>query len=311
MRCRTIALPMLGPVRLSGQQCGPGDVYLVGTGPGDPSLLTLRAVQLMQSADVVLYDRQVASLEAFASGSGHQLHDDADDGCSCRRLVSDDILRLVHGGARMVYVGKQAGYHTATQAEIHAMLCQFAEEGSTVVRLKGGDPFIFGRGGEEMQYLEERGITVHTIPGAALTAGYRACDWSVVRHVLCMSYRYASHSALLSSLSFALSSLMDFAGITAGAGICAELGIPMTHRGVATSVRFLTGHARASGEADLDEAVAAAADPHTTLIVYMGLKMLPTLTAQLRGATTLLYMRHAAGWYVHESSVASSGCMAS
>ena len=66
----------------------------------------------------------------------------------------------------MVYVGKQAGYHTATQAEIHAMLCQFAEEGNTVVRLKGGDPFIFGRGGEEMQYLEERGVTVHTIPGA-------------------------------------------------------------------------------------------------------------------------------------------------
>ena len=76
-------------------------------------------------------------------------------------------------------------------------------------------------------------------------------------------------------------------GVTAGAGICAELGIPMTHRGVATSVRFLTGHARPSGEADLDEAIAAAADPHTTLIVYMGLKMLPTLTSQLLG--TLAY----------------------
>ena len=94
--------------------------------------------------------------------------------------MSDDILRLVHGGARMVYVGKQAGYHTATQAEIHAMLCQFAEEGNTVVRLKGGDPFIFGRGGEEMQYLEERGIIVHTIPGAVLNAG------------ICV-YEYAAH----------------------------------------------------------------------------------------------------------------------
>jgi len=82
--------------------------------------------------------------------------------------------------------------------------------------------------------------------------------------------------------------LCNLTGITAGAGICAELGIPMTHRGVATSVRFLTGHARASGEADLDEAVAAAADPHTTLIVYMGLKMLPTLTAQLLGAPNIL-----------------------
>ncbi len=85
----------------------------------------------------------------------------------------------------MVYVGKQAGYHTATQTEIHAMLCQFAEEGNTVVRLKGGDPFIFGRGGEEMQYLEERGINVHTIPGAAVTAIVRAPQ-CCAHHVLCM-----------------------------------------------------------------------------------------------------------------------------
>jgi len=85
----------------------------------------------------------------------------------------------------MVYVGKQAGYHTATQAEIHAMLCQFAEEGNTVVRLKGGDPFIFGRGGEEMQYLEERGITVHTIPGAVLTATICACEY-VTYNVRCI-----------------------------------------------------------------------------------------------------------------------------
>ena len=80
--------------------------------------------------------------------------------------MSDDILRLVHGGARMVYVGKQMGFHTATQTQIHEMLCQFAEAGNSVLRLKGGDPFIFGRGGEEMLYLEERGIRVHTIPGA-------------------------------------------------------------------------------------------------------------------------------------------------
>ena len=66
----------------------------------------------------------------------------------------------------MVYVGKQAGLHTRTQEEIHALLCQFASEGSTVLRLKGGDPFIFGRGGEEAQYLQERGIAVYTVPGA-------------------------------------------------------------------------------------------------------------------------------------------------
>ena len=81
------------------------------------------------------------------------------------RLVSPEILRLVSGDARMVYVGKNRGYHTRTQTEIHELLCEFAEQGSRVIRLKGGDPFIFGRGGEEMQYLQQRGIKVHTVPG--------------------------------------------------------------------------------------------------------------------------------------------------
>eukprot|EP00882_Tetradesmus_deserticola_P012095 GHRQ01012814.1.p1 GENE.GHRQ01012814.1~~GHRQ01012814.1.p1 ORF type:complete len:310 (+),score=150.11 GHRQ01012814.1:661-1590(+) len=191
----------------AGERQAPGKVFLVGTGPGDPGLLTLRAAQLMQTADVVLYDR----------------------------LVSDDILQLVHAGARMVYVGKQAGYHTRTQAEIHQLLLDFAEAGATVIRLKGGDPYVFGRGGEEVQYLQQHGIKVHCVPG-----------------------------------------------ITAAAGICAELGIPMTHRGVATSVRFLTGHSREGGELQLDETLAACADPHTTLIVYMGLGTLPLLVRQLR-----------------------------
>lgn len=84
--------------------------------------------------------------------------------CTCR-LVSPDILRLVHDGARMVYVGKQKGLHTRTQDEIHELLCHFAMEGSSVLRLKGGDPFVFGRGGEEVQYLQQRNITTHVIPG--------------------------------------------------------------------------------------------------------------------------------------------------
>jgi uroporphyrin-III C-methyltransferase len=89
----------------------------VGTSPGDPGLLTLRALQLMQTADVVLYDR----------------------------LVSDDILALVGPAARMVYVGKEAGFHSASQAEIHELLSLFATKGHRVVRLKGGDPYVFGR----------------------------------------------------------------------------------------------------------------------------------------------------------------------
>lgn len=185
---------------------GPGQVFLVGTGPGDPGLLTLRAAQLLQSADVVLYDR----------------------------LVSDDILRLVNPGARMVYVGKEAGYHTRTQDEIHSLLQAFAEAGACVIRLKGGDPYVFGRGGEEVQYLQARGIKVHCVPG-----------------------------------------------ITAAAGICAELGLPMTHRGVATSARFLTGHSREGGEEMLAGQMEGMADEHTTLIVYMGLQTLPTLYRQL------------------------------
>ncbi|KAK9850443.1 hypothetical protein WJX84_011166 [Apatococcus fuscideae] len=158
-------LQLLRARQSSPAEC-PGEVYLVGTGPGDPGLLTLKAVQLLQTADVVLYDR----------------------------LVSTDILKLIHNGARMVYVGKESSFHTRTQDEIHELLCQFAQEHVTVVRLKGGDPYVFGRGGEELQYLEERGVQVHCIPG-----------------------------------------------ITAASGISAELGIPLTHRGMATSVRFLTG----------------------------------------------------------------------
>ncbi|GIL74296.1 hypothetical protein Vretimale_2044 [Volvox reticuliferus] len=195
--------------RNQGPTSGPGEVFLVGTGPGDPGLLTLRAAQLMASADVVLYDR----------------------------LVSDEILQLVNPAARMVYVGKTAGYHTRRQEEIHELLLAFAEAGALVVRLKGGDPYVFGRGGEEVQYLSSRGIRVHCVPG-----------------------------------------------ITAAAGICAELGIPLTHRGVATSARFLTGHSREGGEEALDESVALAADPYTTLIVYMGLQTLAKLTQQLLGA---------------------------
>ncbi|KAK9808403.1 hypothetical protein WJX73_000995 [Symbiochloris irregularis] len=193
-------------------QDGPGEVHLVGTGPGDAELLTLRAVRLMQSAEVVLYDR----------------------------LVSHEILDLVHKDATMVYVGKEKGFHTRTQTEIHELLCSFAQQGKTVLRLKGGDPYIFGRGGEEVEYLQHRGITVHCVPG-----------------------------------------------ISAASGISADLGIPLTHRGSATSVRFVTGHLRKEAES-LPEAEfmmpGAPADPHTTLVVYMGLSTLPTWSQQLQAA---------------------------
>ena len=79
--------------------------------------------------------------------------------------MSAEILDLVHKGATLVYVGKEKGFHTRTQEEIHELLCSFAQQGKVVLRLKGGDPYIFGRGGEEVEYLQQRGITVHCIPG--------------------------------------------------------------------------------------------------------------------------------------------------
>ncbi|CAD6230706.1 unnamed protein product [Miscanthus lutarioriparius] len=184
---------------------GPGRVALVGTGPGDPELLTLKAVRAIEAADLVLYDR----------------------------LVSNDVLDLVGEGARLLYVGKTAGYHSRTQEEIHELLLSFAEAGANVVRLKGGDPLVFGRGGEEMDFLQQQGIKVEVIPG-----------------------------------------------ITSASGIAAELGIPLTHRGVATSVRFLTGHSRNGGTDPLHVA-GNAADPDTTLVVYMGLSTLPSLAPKL------------------------------
>jgi len=205
--------------RGSSDENGPHSVHLVGTGPGDPELLTLKAVRLMQQADVVLYDR----------------------------LISSEILEFVNEDALMIYVGKEKGFHTRTQPEIHELLLQFCQSGALVVRLKGGDPYVFGRGGEELDYLQQQGVDVQCVPG-----------------------------------------------ITAAAGISSTLGIPLTHRGVADSVQFITGHLRkpasaspgqAFDEETLDElrvlAGKVSRDVSTTLVVYMGLSTLSPLSLEL------------------------------
>jgi len=114
-----------------------GKVYLVGAGPGDPKLLTLRAAELLAKADIVIYDR----------------------------LVGSSILKLAPKVAKKVYVGKRSGKHEVPQDKINELLVKAASEARTVVRLKGGDPFLFGRGGEEAEVLQEKGIDFELVPG--------------------------------------------------------------------------------------------------------------------------------------------------
>jgi uroporphyrin-III C-methyltransferase/precorrin-2 dehydrogenase/sirohydrochlorin ferrochelatase len=185
-----------------------GQVTLVGAGPGDAELLTLKAVRALQSADVILFDD----------------------------LVSSDVLELARREARRMLVGKRGGRTSCKQEDINNMMVDFAKSGKRVVRLKSGDPMIFGRAGEELARLQAEGIPVDVVPG-----------------------------------------------ITSAAALAASLGVSLTHRDHAQSVRFVTGHSR-NGELPVNIDWKAIANPTETTIFYMGGRTVAKIEAALVAA---------------------------
>lgn len=183
-----------------------GVVHIVGAGPGDPELLTLKALRVLQDADVIVHDR----------------------------LVPDAILDRARRDARRLYVGKTRGDHSVSQDRIEQLMIDEARAGQRVVRLKGGDPLVFGRGGEELEAMRAAGVAVFVVPG-----------------------------------------------VTAALACAASAGIPLTHRGHAQAVTFVTAQGRAGG-ADADWTSLAV--PNHTLAIYMGAERAENIAARLIAA---------------------------
>ncbi|HDZ09494.1 uroporphyrinogen-III C-methyltransferase [Pseudohongiella sp.] len=160
---------MLTLIKANQTKLPAGEVWLVGAGPGDPELISVKGLRLIRQADVLIYDR----------------------------LVSSELLSEAHAGALMIDVGKRPGHHPVPQSQIEALLLLHARAGRSVVRLKGGDPFVFGRGGEEMMSLKAAGVTVHVVPGitaasaCAATAGFPLTQRNIASGVCLTTAHYA------------------------------------------------------------------------------------------------------------------------
>jgi uroporphyrinogen III methyltransferase/synthase len=181
-----------------------GKVYIIGAGPGDAGLITVKAVECLRLADVVIYDN----------------------------LVNEELLKYAPKHARFIYAGKKGGDHTLSQDKINELLAKEALDGNTVARLKGGDPFIFGRGGEEAEVLVAQGVPFEVIPG-----------------------------------------------VTSAIAVPAYAGIPLTHRGLTSTVAFITGHEDPTKEqSDIDWQALTGIG---TLVFLMGVKNLAQITGAL------------------------------
>jgi len=192
----------------------PGSVVLVGAGPGDPGLLTLRALRALNEADVILHDR----------------------------LVSAEVLDLARRDADRIEVAKQAGHHHTTQDGIHALLLKHARAGKCVVRLKGGDPFVFGRGGEELEFLREHGIPYEVVPGitaAVACAAYAGIPLTHRDHAQSVRFVTAHCRASMDTLDWqALAQERQTLAVYMGVGELATLQSKLIEHGRAASTPF-------------------------------------------------------------------------
>ncbi|WP_170937947.1 uroporphyrinogen-III C-methyltransferase [Vibrio metoecus] len=216
--------------RATRSQLQAGEVALVGAGPGDPELLTVKALSYLQQADVVLYDY----------------------------LVSDDIMALIPTETILVCVGKRAGHHSVPQEKTNQLLVDFARQGYRVVRIKGGDPFMFGRGGEELEVLFEAGVKFQIVPGITAAAGATAYAGIPLTH------RDYAQSALFvtghlkaqaedldwSTLARGKQTLVIYMGLSNAAAIAeqlqqhgrdANMPVAIIERGTQTSQKVLIG----------------------------------------------------------------------